>query len=1114
LTSAVLAGLHEHDEYSLLDGAGTAQQHAEAAVEAGYVALAETNHATLAGSLHHMRACREAGILPISGVEMYWRPNRKVQGQKEWLKRYSHITLLADGERGWRSMMRLVSQSHRDGFYGRACCDPDLMERNSEGMICLTGCLGGNLAQRIVAEDDRGAEASLRELIRIYGVDRVIVELMPHDIHEQRIVNVEKVRLANKYGLMVVTTVDGHYPRQEWAGTQDVLLMIATNQTVAKREAKREAGEDVYKFDVQTLYHLTVAEIMELYIRHHPDLSYDVVSQSISNTLQVAAMCRPFLVDKTEKMPVVSFPGEPDNVAFLRRLTYEGLERRGYKDDPVYRERVDFEMDTFVKLGAVEQMLMAWDVVDWAKSDRPIPTRDKKTGELVFEGKKKPIMVGPGRGSAAGCAVSWATRITNVNPIKHRLLFERFLNPSRQGKPDIDIDFPPERVDEVEAYVKVVHGVDRVVDIVAHSTFGPRAALSDVGRVLGVPYAHVKAATKTIDDKAEGSLEDIRLLNPAVDKLASENPEMWSHACRIKDGVARKSEHAGGLLILPGPAEEFIPVERKGGQKGKLLSAFGERSGKGNALISDYGFNKLDVLRVAELTKQQLAVDLHEERTGVRIVMDDLEVHDDPYATDPEVMQGFKDGLLVGIFQFSATAQKLTRQVKPDSIFDLAAINALIRPGARGSGADQTYARRKNGEEETTYWHPILQPILGFTHGVVAFQESLMEVVHKLGGLSLTDADNFRKIVSKEYRDPVRSRKIMAEWAPRVKNGFAANGLNAQECEIVWTNTCESFSAYAFNLSHADGYSILAYRDMWQKIHITREFYAALLSKGLSKVTKKRVSQKAEAVREARHRGLRILPPDVNVSGRDYTVVDEGIRLGLEAIKHIGPAASAAIEKYRPFESYEDMEARVPPRHLNVTSRAALVMAGACDRWKRRDRFTEERIDEMERELLGMSLTSVHSIAAFADVIEGRFWTEDEFDAAEEGQRVTVVGEVVAVKDHVDKNGNIMCFVDLAYGPNRWSLTVFASLYEDYGELLHSKRPILATGSKSTHKGRSSIKVESLPHVDSSEFVAPIMDLEMFVEMVGGVADDAEMDAMDSVFPEDLGMETDEPVTI
>lgn len=1064
-----------------------------------------------------MRACREAGLLAISGCEIYWRPNRKVQGQKEWLKQYNHLTILADGEVGWRNLMRLVSESHRSGFYGRAAADDELLEKYADGLICLTGCLGGRLAERIIAEDDRGAEAWIRQLKRIFR-DRLFVEIMCHDIASQRVANVEAVRLAEKHGIGVVTTTDAHYPRQEWADTQDVLLMIATNQNLKKREAKREAGEDVYKFDVQTLYHLTAAEIMELYIRHHPDLSYDVVRRSIDDTMRVAAMCRPFLVDKTEKMPVVSFPGEPDNVALLRRLTFEGLEKRGYADDQVYVDRVEFELKTFVDLKATEQMLMAWDVVDWAKSDRPIPRRDKKTGDLVFDGpRKKPIMVGPGRGSAASCTTSWAVGITNINPIKHRLLFERFLNPNRKGKPDIDLDFPPERVDEVEAYVKVIYGEDRVVDVVAHSTFGPRASLSDAGRVLCVPYAHVKAATKTIDDQDGGRLEDIRLLNPAVDRLADDYPEMWRHACRIQRSVARKSEHAGALLILPGPAEEHIPVERKGGQKGKLLSSWGERANtkeeKYNTIISDYGFNKLDVLRVAELTKQQLAVDLYEERTGEKIVLDDLSPHDDPYACEPEVMQGFKDGMLVGVFQFSATAAKLTRQIRPETLFDLDAINALIRPGPRGMGLDQRYARRKNGEEPVTYWHPDLEPHLNFSYGTLCYQESLIEVVHHLGGLSRAQADIFRKIASKLYRDPEYARIVMGEWEIPIKRGMSERGLTIAEAEHVWSNLL-SFSDYSFCLAHAAGYAMLAYRDMWLKTHIPREFYAALMSKGLSKVTKKRIAQKAEAVREARHRGLRIMPPDINVSGRDYTVVEGGIRLGLEAIKHIGPAASAAIEKNRPFASFEDMEARVQPRHLNVTARAALVMSGACDRWHKRDRFTEDRIDELERELLGMSLTSTHSIAAFADVIEGRFWTEDEFDAAEEGQRVTVAGEVVAVKEHHDKNQNLMCFVDLAYGPNRWSLTVFASLYEDYKDLLHSRRPILATGSKSTHKGRSGIRVETLPFNDPSDFVPPIMGLEEFVDMVGGAADDAEVDVQDSVFPEDMGLETNEPVLI
>lgn len=1098
----LLAGLHGHNEYSLLDGAGTAMQHAEAALEAGYIALAETNHCTLAGSLHHISACQKAGIASISGCEVYYRPNRKVQGQKEWRYNYNHLTLLAKDLRGWHSLMRIVSEAHRTGFYEKACVDDELLEKHCEGLICLTGCVGGRLSQAIIKEDHRQAESWIRQLKRIFR-DDLFIEIMPHDLDIQVIANIESVKIAQKHSIGLVSTLDSHYPTAEWASVQDTLLMIRTNMSLKRREKKRLDNEDVFEFTMKTLYHLTSDQISLMFAQYHPDLSAQVVEESMRNTLLVAGLTTPFVVDKTEKMPVVSFPGEPDNAELLRRVAHEGLARRGYADDRQYVDQVEYELGVFRKLGAVDQILMAWDFVDWAKSDRSVPTRDKKTGTLVYEGSKRPIMVGPGRGSAAGSTVSWAIGLTNVNPIKHRLLFERFLNPSRKGKPDIDIDFPPDRIDELEEYVKVVHGRDRVVDVIAHSTFGPRAALTDVGRVLCVPYAHVKAATKVIDPKEQGKLLDLRYLYPSIDRLATDHPRAWDEACRIQGSVARKSEHAGALLVLPGSVEEYLPVERKGGQKGKVLSAFGERASiDEGALLSDYGFvGKNDLLRVAELTKQQKAIDLYEERTGERIDLDALAVHDDPYAVEPEVMEIFKQGYLVGVFQFSAVAAKLTRQVKPDNLFDLAAINALIRPGPRTAGLDQQYALRKNGVEETTYWHPILEPILGFTYGVVAFQESLMEVVHKLGGLTRPEADTFRKIVSKEYRNPERAKKSMRKWEIPVKQGFASHGLSADECDLVWQNTCESFSGYAFNASHANGYSLLAYRDAWLKTHMAREFYAALLSVGLSRVTEKRSLQKAEAVREARHRGWKIMPPDINESGRDYTVVSGGIRLGLEAIRNVGPAAAKTIETYRPFASMEDLERRVPRGALNITARASLIMAGACDRWRARDHLDEDLIDEKERDLLGMSLTSAYSIAAYADAIEGRFWTELDFDAAADGTRVAVVGEVAAVKEWEDSRKQTMAFVDLVYGPNQYSCTIFAGLYEQYRDLIQSRRPLVVAGSKSTYKGRSSIRVEGLPVAHEEDYVPPIMDLATFADLVG---DEAEQFVEDSVYPEDV----------
>lgn len=1107
----MLAGMHGHGEYSLLDGAGTARQHVGAAKAAGYVALALTDHGTLAGVLHHMRACREGGILPIVGCEVYYRPNRKVQGQKDWLKVYYHLTLHAKNEKGWRNLMSLVSEAHRTGFYGKACVDDELLAKYGEGLMCLTGCLGGRLCKTINAEQQREAEAWVRQLKRIFK-DDLFVELMPHDIDDQRVVNIEVARIAQHHGLPVVATLDTHYPTEDWADVQDTLLMIATNQTVKKREKKREEGEDVYEFETKTFFHQTEEQIRAAFAKHHPGLPQSVVDESLRNTLVAAGRTIPFLPDTREKMPAVPVPKDISAEAHLRRLSYEGLQRRGYITDTAYTSQLDFELESFAKRNQTNYMLLVADVVAWAKSERPVPKRVK--GQLVYEGKKKPIMVGPGRGSAAGSTAAWALGITNLNPAKYRTLFERFVNPNRVGLPDIDLDFPPDQVDLVEDYIKAVHGKDNVVDIIAHSTFGPRAALTDVGRVLSIPYDHVKAATKTIDDTERAPLEELRLVNSAVDRFARDYPTAWEIAKKIQGSVARKSEHAGGVLILPQhdangkktTVSDFIPVERTGGMKGKLLSAYGERSGKGNDLISQLNLIKLDVLRVAELTKQQHAIDLIAQRTGKVIDLDALEIHDDPMKADPKVMQGFKDGKLVGVFQFSATAAKLTRQLKPDTILDLALINAGIRPGPRKVGADQRAARRKNGLDPIAYWHDSLEPFLDYTYGEMFFQEQLIEVVHHLGGLTRANADIFRKIASKLYRDPEYAREVMGEWEVPIKASMREKGLDEAAIDVVWRNLL-SFSDYSFNLAHAAGYAVLAYRDMWIKTYYPREFYAAFLSKGLSQITAKKALQKQEAAREARSLGLSIMPPDIHESGRDYTVVEGGIRLGLEAIKNIGPAAAAAIEEHRPFVSYQDFEKRVPPRAVNITGKASLVMAGAFDRWGMRNDFTEERIDELERELIGMSLTSVHSIQKYAGVIEGRFWTTDQIEASPDGTRVTIMGEVTGMKELKDKNGNDMAFVDLSYGPNEWNCTFFSYLWVEYEELIKSRRPLMVTGVVETYineeKGinRRSIKVESLPPDANGEWTAPIMDLG---EYVGFFADVEEELAQDSVYAEDL----------
>lgn len=1037
----------------------------------GQPALAKTNHGTLAGVLHHMNACRENEVLPIVGCEVYYRHNRKVQGQKEHRYQYFHMTLLVKNAVGWKNLMQMTSEANISGYYEKPCVDRELLWKHREGLIAGLGCLRSVFCKYIEEGDSQGARAWMRDMKDAFG-DDLFAELMPSSIPEQVERNLGIHSLSHDESVMEVITVDAHAPEADWVTTQDVRLMIGTNQTLKKREAKRKEGQEVFEFRDDTYYLQSREEIMENMAMHHPGISKAKVAEMCDNTLLVAAKVQPFLIGRHNKMPKVE-RDRPD-IDILRDLVYEGLEKHGTDKKPVYIERAEEELGHIRDGGLAPYMMMVHDVVEWALSDRGLPDENgyEKPGE------KEPMDVGPGRGSAAGSLVSDSIGITNMDPISYRLQFERFWNPDRKGMPDIDVDFSPEDIELIEEYTKRKFGREHVVDVIAHITFGPRAAIRKVGTALCVPHSDIEKACKSIDEDDRSPLEEIRKVNPAVNHIAETyNDEKshyaWTHMTRIQGSIQGKSEHAAALLVTPPdePIIDCIPLERIGGQKGKLITAWGERAGKGNQILSDHNFIKFDWLRVAELTKQTYACKLIYEETGERVVMRDLPVHRDPYAVDADVMRGFHEGLLVGIFQFSATAARLTKKVKPDNVFDLAAINALIRPGPSRNAP--SFMARKHGREPITYWHSSVEPYLDYTFGLMVFQEQLIEVVHHLGGLSKAEADNFRKIASKLYRDPEFARATMHEWKDPILAGFAANGIVDEPAEEIWSNFL-SFSDYSFNLAHAAGYAVLAYRDMWLKVNYPRMFYAAFMSKGLSQIKEKRVAQKESAVREARSlpewltpRPLSILPPDINESGVDYTVTPGGIRLGLESIKDVGKVASKEIVSKRPFTSYQQFEEAVVKQKCNRTVKAALICAGAFDRWGMRNDYTEEKIDELERELLGVSITSHYSLTAYADILENRIWSEEEFEMAADGTRVVVAGEVIGIKEHIDKNGKVMCFVDLSYKTNDWSCTFFASIYQTFKSLIHSKRPIFVIGDKSTYEGRSSITVDDAQDVES-----------------------------------------------
>lgn len=1102
-------------EYSLLDGCGTNQIYAQRAAEMGQIALALTDHGTLAGSLHHMTACREHGVMPIVGVEAYFRPNRKVQGQKEWRYVYFHLVLLAKDGRGWLNLMRIVSESHASGFYEKPCLDLDLLRRHHEGLVCGTACLGGVLCQRMLDGDSTGVTHWVRELKSIFG-DDLFLEIMPSHLPDQIQLNPDIVRVADEESIALAATCDAHAPIKEWAkkdpnttATQDVLLMIQTNQTLKKREEKRAKGEDVFEFVDPTYYLQSEEEVRENFAGWHPGLSGEVVDRSIANTLEIASWCQPFLVGRHDKLP--KFERDRPDIEILRELAHDGLLAIDKFGDDEYVERLDFELEQVEMAGIDPYLLMVRDVVEWAKSDRGLPGKDG----YEEPGAKEPIMVGPGRGSAGGSLISYLVGITNIDPIAWRLQFERFYNVNRRGLPDIDVDFPRDRIDEVEEYTKRKFGRNHVLDVISHQTFGPKASIRKVGTALCLPFDLINEACKQIDDDDRSPIDEIRVVNQYAEQIATDHPEAWEHMRRIQGQVQARSEHAAALIVTPPelPVKDVIPMEMIGGQKGKLITAWGERAGKGNSLISDYGYMKFDWLRIAEIDKQAYACRLIEECTGERIDLDALPIHRDPYAVDPKVMRGFADGLLTGIFQFGKSARSITRRLKPDNGFDLAAINALIRPGPRGAGVDADYVERKQGRQETTYWHESLEPFLDYTYGLLVFQEQLIEAAHHLGGLSKVDADNFRKIASKLYRDPQYARSEMSRWYEPIRDNFIANGFTEEEFGYptgggsdgteptgVWRKFL-SFSDYSFNLAHAGGYAVLAYRGMWLKVHYPREFYAAFLSKGLSEIKILRLVQKDQAVREARSIAsfdyipgrVDLLLPDINESEFDYTVVEDGIRLGLGSVKHAGPVGAKHILAQRPpggYESYEDLERRTIKLRANAKVKGSLACAGAMDRWGRRDDLTEEKADELEREYLGVSLSTKYSAASYADVIDPRIHDEAAFDALGEDELVDVAGEVVGHKEWRDSKGGLMCFVDLAYGPNEWSVTFFSHAYARYHDLIHSRRPLFIKGRKNVYNGRSGVVPLDAEQVEDEygrptgrwlEYVQPVEDLAKLV---------------------------------
>lgn len=875
--------LHTHSEYSLLDGANRIDDLVDRAVRLGMPAIALTDHGNLFGAWEFQKKARRAGIRPIIGCEAYiaYGDRRVKVKPPDAPAEYAHLVLLAASNEGYRNLVRLSSIGYLEGFYRRPRIDHEVLEKHSEGLIVLSACLSGEVAKYLQLGRYEDARDTAAWYSRVFGEGRYWLEVQNHGIPGQADVNDGVFQLADELGIGVVLTNDAHYLRREDADAHDTLLCIGTGKDKADTNRLRFHGEESY---------FKSAEEMAALFPGRPEV--------LENTLDVAERCE-VTFERHYYLPNFPLPAPfDDDVAYLRHLVEEGTrERYGEPIPDEARERLEYELDVIASTGYAGYFLIVWDFIR-AAHERGIP-------------------VGPGRGSSAGSLVAYALHITDVDPLRFDLLFERFLNPERISMPDIDIDFCYERRGEVLDYVREKYGKGSVGQIITFGTMKARAVVRDVGRVLGFTPAETDRLAKLIPSGPGYSLP----VREAVEKVLElkeayeadpRTRTLLDYAMRI-EGLARHSSvHAAGVVIAPGPLEEYVPIctdAKNGG--GAVITQFDMNA------LEDVGMLKMDFLGLRTLTVIEYAAEAIREK-GIEIDWDKIGLD------DPAVYEMLASGGTSGVFQFeSSLGTDKLRAMRCDRFDDLIAVNALIRPGPLDSGMTDVFIRRKRGFEPVAYPHPDLAELLEPTYGVITYQEQVMRVANLLGGFSLAEADVLRKAVGK--KDAKLTREVLDDFVKRaIERGVSPE--NAREiAELLRT-----FGRYGFPKAHATAYAILSYRTAWLKAHHPAEFMAALLSAEIGDT-----DGVVGYIAEARSLGLEVLPPSVNESRYRFTVVGgDVIRFGLGAIKGVGHSATRNIIEASaegPFTSLCDFCLRIDLRLNNRRVLEALIESGALD---------------------------------------------------------------------------------------------------------------------------------------------------------------------------------------
>ena len=1028
--------LHNHSDYSLLDGASPIPAMVKRAAELQMPALALTDHGSMFGAVEFYQEARKAGIKPIVGMEAYVTRGRltdRVAGDTA-----HHLVLLARDERGFKNLMRLSSLAYLEGFYYKPRVDHDVLARHAEGLLALSACPKGEVASDLLADRDDDALRTAGMYRDMFGADHYFLEIQNHGIDVEAKIRAKVAALAARTGIPVVATNDCHYMSPDHTEAQDVLICIQTGKQVTDEKRMRA---------VAGLHFRTPAEMKEAFADQ---------PQAILNTLAVAERCNLQLEFGKPLLPEFPLPaGEEDAESYFRRLAWEALGTRyPGRVTEALKERFQYELDVICKMGFASYFLIVRDFIDFAKG--------------------RGIGVGPGRGSVAGSLVAYALRITDIDPIRHQLIFERFLNPERVTMPDIDIDFDDIRRPEVIDYVRRKYGEHNVTQIITFGTMGAKGVLRDVGRALGLPVAEVDRIAKLVPDGLNVTLERALEQTPDLKALPEKGPvyAKLMRSARVLEGLARHaSVHAAGVLITPGPLTDFVPLCR---QKGDLVTTQWDMKS-----VEKAGLLKMDFLGLRTLSVLQECVDLVKLRHGIALHVESLP------EDDAKAFQVFQDAETVAIFQFESTGMRdYLKRLKPTVLEDLTAMNALYRPGPMEN--IPYFIDCKHGKQKVKYDHPKLEPILAGTYGVFVYQEQVMAAAHELAGFSMAQADELRRAMGKKIVEE------MARKRAQFIDGCAKTSRIAEKVADKIFTTMEKFAGYGFNKSHSAAYALVAYQCAWLKANHPAEFMAATMSSEMGDS-----SRLLTLVEECRRMNLELLPPDVNRSAWKFTIEDGRIRIGLGAVRNVGQGAVEALigarAEHGPFATLFDLAAGVPPNALNRRVLESLVAAGACDALGARERLFAgaglvlEHAAAQHRErasgqtsIFGDDDTSL-GVATAPPLPEVPAWTSRERGAREkevlgfyfsehplehlrseidrvsthgiaralelgDGAEVRVVGLVGEIRQLTTRAGKLMAVVVLEDLSGRVECTVFPEAYEQAREALKTDAVVVAAG--------------------------------------------------------------------